>query len=40
MSTIIKSKSKYECKDQDKLKDFLLKAGFIFKNSNIRVDEY
>ena len=40
MSTIIKSKSKYECKDQDKLKDFLLKEGFIFKNSNIRVDEY
>ena len=40
MSTIIISKSKYECKDQDKLKDFLLKEGFIFKNSNIRVDEY
>lgn len=40
MSTILKSKSKYECKDKDKLKDFLLKEGFIFKNSNIRADEY
>lgn len=40
MSTIIKSKSKYECKDPDTLKDFLLKEGFIYKNSNLREDEY
>ena len=38
MSTIIKSKSKYECKDPDTLKDFLLKEGFIYKNSNLRED--
>ena len=40
MSKIIKSKSKYVCKDADKLKEFLLKEGFIFKNSNVRIDEY
>ena len=40
MSKIIKSKSKYVCKDSDKLKEFLLKEGFIFKNSNVRIDEY
>lgn len=40
MSTILKSKSKYVCKDKDRLKEFLLKEGFIFKNSNIRADEY
>lgn len=40
MSKIIKSKSKYVCKDSDKLKEFLLKEGFIFKNSNVRTDEY
>ena len=40
MSKIIKSKSKYVCKDSDKLKEFLLKEGFIFKSSNVRADEY
>ena len=40
MSKIIKSKSKYVCKDSEKLKEFLLKEGFIFKSSNVRADEY
>ena len=40
MSKIIKSKSKYVCKDSDKLKEFLLKEGFIYKSSNVRADEY
>ena len=40
MSKIIKSKSKYVCKDSEKLKEFLLKEGFIYKSSNVRADEY
>lgn len=40
MATRIKSKTKYYCKDKEKLKDFMKAEGFIFKNSTLENDEY
>ena len=40
MATRIKSKTKYFCNDKEKLKEFIKKEGFIFKNSTLENDEY
>lgn len=40
MATRIKSRTKYYCKDKEKLKEFMKSEGFIFKNSTLENDEY
>ena len=40
MATRIKSKTKYFCKDKEKLKEFIKSEGFIFKSSTLENDEY
>lgn len=40
MSLIRKSNNKYVCKDKEKLREFMRKEGFIFKNSVLQKDEY
>lgn len=40
MATRIKSKTKYFCKDKEKLKEFMKSEGFIFKSSTLENDEY
>lgn len=40
MATRIKSRTKYYCKDKEKLKEFMKSEGFIFKNSALENDEY
>ncbi|MGN1013094.1 MAG: hypothetical protein ACI4ON_04625 [Clostridia bacterium] len=40
MATRIKSRTKYCCKDKEKLKEFMKSEGFIFKNSTLEKDEY
>ena len=40
MSIIKKSNNKYICTNKEKLKEFMKKEGFIFKNSILQKDEY
>ena len=40
MATRIKSKTKYFCKDKEKIKEFMQKEGFIFKSSTLENDVY
>lgn len=40
MATVKKSQSKYFCVDREKLKAFMKKEGFIFKDSILQKDEY
>ena len=40
MNKIRKSNSKYICAEKEKIKEFIKKEGFIFKDSVVQKDEY